>query len=220
MITINGQKMGKSLGNFINLKELFSGSNPALEQAYSPMTVRFFILQSQYRSTLDFSNSGLQGSAKGLIKLMNGLRAGADIKPATELSTINDKLSEEMNAVMAANYAALADDFNTAIVVANLFDMVKKINTFATNAAAVATVDPTLLTAFLANYRLFMVDILGLLPTQNLPGDQLLQTIIKLYAIAKEAKDYGQVDVLRADLKAASIAIKDTKAGVSWAWVE
>ncbi len=220
MITINGQKMGKSLGNFINLKELFSGSNPVLEQAYSPMTVRFFILQSQYRSTLDFSNQGLQGAAKGLIRLLNGLRAIEDIKPATELAAPNEKLSQELAKHMADNYAALSDDFNTAMVVANLFDMLKKINSFATQPATVATVAPELLGAFLANYRLFMVDILGILPTQHLPGDQLLQTIIKLYIKAKEAKDYAQVDLLRADLKAAGITIKDTKAGVSWAWAE
>lgn len=225
MLTINGQKMGKSLGNFISLHELFSGNHAVLEQAYSPMTVRFFILQSHYRSTLDFSNAALQASAKGLIKLLNGLRAVQDLEQALADGKItvaepNTKLEAELKQYTLDCYAALNDDFNTAMVVAALFNMLKRINTFSTQLAQAGTVSRETLVELLTSYRLFLVDILGIKPVMDLPGDQLLQTILGLYAKAKEAKDYGQVDVLRADLKAAGIAVKDTKAGISWAWVE
>lgn len=225
MLTINGQKMGKSLGNFISLHELFSGDHSVLEQAYSPMTVRFFILQSHYRSTLDFSNTALQASAKGLIKLLNGLRAASDIEKALAedripTGEVNAAWEAEMQKQMQENYTLLNDDFNTAMVIANLFNMLKRINTFSTQVAQAGQVSASVLKDFLANYRTFLVDILGIVPTMDLPGDKLLDTILSLYAKAKEAKDYAAVDVLRADLKAAGIAVKDTKAGISWAWVE
>jgi len=220
MITINGQKMGKSLGNFINLKELFAGSHPLLEQAYSPMTVRFFILQSQYRSTLDFSNAGLQGAAKGLIKILNGVKTSKDLNTVTEGITPDQKLEAELQQLMQNNYDALADDFNTAMVVANLFDMLKKINSFSAKPAELLNISGAVLEAFLDNFRLFVVDILGILPELDLPGHLLLDSLIRIYTQAKAAKDYAQIDALRADLKVAGIAIKDTKFGISWAYIE
>jgi cysteinyl-tRNA synthetase len=129
-------------------------------------------------------------------------------------------LEADLKQLMQNNYDALADDFNTAIVVANLFDMLKKINTFATKPTELELVSKAVLEAFLENYRLFAVDILGLLPEIELSGNLLLESLIKIYIQAKAAKDYAQIDVLRADLKLAGVAIKDTKLGVSWAYIE
>ena len=121
MITINGQKMGKSLGNFITLEELFTGSHKLLAQAYSPMTIRFFVLQAQYRSTLDFSNEALQAAEKGLDRLMKGVEALGKVKPA-ETSTIDP--SELENRCRAA----MDDDLNSPMAISALFDWVRIIN--------------------------------------------------------------------------------------------
>lgn len=118
MITINGQKMGKSLGNFITLDEFFTGSHPLLTQAYSPMTIRFFILQAQYRSTVDFSNEALQASEKALDRMLEGWKRLADVKVSSE-STV----SADVDALEAKCYEALDDDLNTPIVIAHLFEI-------------------------------------------------------------------------------------------------
>ena len=130
MITVGGQKMGKSLGNFINLGELFSGNHEMLEQAYSPMTVRFFILQAHYRSTLDFSNEALQAARKGYTKLMNGLNVLKKLKyPEEAAATEPDaKLNEELLKLTEDCYRGLNDDLNTARTIASLFNLLKKIN--------------------------------------------------------------------------------------------
>ncbi|HPV56883.1 MAG TPA: cysteine--tRNA ligase, partial [Tenuifilaceae bacterium] len=124
MITINGQKMGKSLGNFITLEELFTGSHKLLQQVYSPMTIRFFILQAQYRSTLDFSNEALQAAEKGLARLMAANRILDKVKPS-------DKSSIDVNDLTARVYEAMGDDLNSPIAIAALFDWVRNINSLA-----------------------------------------------------------------------------------------
>ena len=121
MIKINGQKMARSLGNFITLEELFTGSHGMLQKAYSPMTIRFFILQAHYRSELDFSNEALQASEKGLERLMNAVKTLNEIK-ASEISTV------EISTVIEKCFAALNDDLNSPIAIAYLFDGVKIIN--------------------------------------------------------------------------------------------
>ena len=118
MITIDGKKMGKSLGNFITLEQMFTGNHPKLNQAYSPMTIRFFMLQAHYRSTLDFTNDALQASEKGLARLMNGLAVLQRIKPADK-STVN--VAEFEKSV----YAAMDNDLNTPVVISILFDWTK-----------------------------------------------------------------------------------------------
>jgi len=123
MITINGQKMGKSLGNFITIDELFNGSHQSLTQPYSPMTIRFFILQAQYRSTVDFSNDALQASEKALDRMLEGWRRLADLKPS-EVSSVKD----EVEALWTKCYEALDDDMNTPIVIAHLFEAVSVVN--------------------------------------------------------------------------------------------
>ena len=123
MITINGQKMGKSLGNFITLDEFFTGSHPLLTQAYSPMTIRFFILQAQYRSTVDFSNEALQASEKALDRMLEGWRRLADLK-ASDTSTVAAEIAD----LEQKCYDALNDDLNTPIVIAHLFEAIGIIN--------------------------------------------------------------------------------------------
>ena len=133
------------------------------------------------------------------------------------IKTILDLLSPDIE---VAGADALADDFNTAMVVANLFDMLKKINSFTAKPAELLNISGAVLEAFLDNFRLFVVDILGILPELDLPGHLLLDSLIRIYTQAKAAKDYAQIDALRADLKVAGIAIKDTKFGISWAYIE
>ena len=134
MITINGQKMGKSLGNFITLEELFTGSHKLLAQAYSPMTIRFFVLQAQYRSTLDFSNGALQAAEKGLDRLMKGVEALGRIKPA-DVSTVDPAELE------GRCRAAMDDDLNSPMVISALFDWVRVINQLAEGRQTITAAD-------------------------------------------------------------------------------
>ncbi|WP_068474618.1 cysteine--tRNA ligase [Saccharicrinis aurantiacus] len=213
MITIDGQKMGKSLGNFITLEELFAGSHPKLEQAYSPMTIRFFILQAHYRSTLDFSNSALQASEKGLKRLMEAIQNMGNIE-ASETSNVNiDELKQKC-------FTALADDLNSPIAISYLFDTVKVINNILAGNNTISNDD-------LSELKLFMntvcFDILGL---ENEFGgsensgdskiDDVMQLIIKLRADAKSNKDWGTADKIRDELANIGISIKDGKDGAVW----
>ena len=134
MITINGQKMGKSLGNFITLGELFAGTHELLAQAYSPMTIRFFVLQAHYRSTLDFSNEALQAAEKGLDRLMKGIEALEKLRPAAA-STVNPAELEERCR------AAMDDDLNSPMVISALFDWVRTINQIADGRETISEAD-------------------------------------------------------------------------------
>ena len=133
MITINGQKMGKSLGNFITLQELFSGSHDLLEQAYSPMTIRYFMLTAHYRSTLDFSNEALKAAQKGYKKLINGLRIARILEFQPENGVeLDEKQIQQIESSIANAYRAMDDDFNTAQAIGHLFNLLKKINSIFT----------------------------------------------------------------------------------------
>ena len=152
MMTVNGQKMGKSLGNFITLEEFFTGSHPKLSQAYSPMTIRFFVLQAHYRSTLDFSNEALQAAEKGLDRLMKGIETLGKIKPA-EVSTVDPAELETRCA------EAMDDDLNSPMVISALFDWVRTINQLADGSQTITAAD---LAALTATVRRYAFDILGL----------------------------------------------------------
>jgi len=211
MITINGQKMGKSLGNFITLNEFFTGKNSALEKAYSPMTIRFFILQAHYRGTVDFSNEALQAAEKGLDRLMKGFEAIDKITPSNE-STVN------IEALKEKCYAALNDDFNTPILIANLFDGVKTINSII---AGNEKIDNAGLTQLQQLFNDFIFDILGLTTEQNKTGDDslseaLIEAMLKMRFEAKQNKDWATSDKIRNELLGLGIIIKDTKDGFEW----
>jgi cysteinyl-tRNA synthetase len=209
MITINGKKMGKSLGNFINLEELFTGNHKLLEQVYSPMTIRFFILQAHYRSTLDFSNEGLKAAEKGFSKLMAANETLKKLSPSAMSTSDIPKLKKDI-------YDAMNDDFNTAVTIASLFEAVRIINSVNAGTETISADD---LNALKKLYQDFVFDILGLKAEDANNSDDtdgLMQFIIRLRAEAKERKDYSTSDEIRDELNKLGFAIKDTKDGAVW----
>ncbi|MCG6187443.1 cysteine--tRNA ligase [Maribellus maritimus] len=212
MITINGQKMARSLGNFITLDELFTGNHEVLEQAYSPMTIRFFILQAHYRSTIDFSNEALQASEKGLERLMTALKT-LDKLTGSKQSTVNvSELKENC-------LAALNDDMNSPIAIAHLFEGVKMINSLKAGNETISGEDLKELKAF---YETAVFDILGLKEenSKNTQGNEVLEgavdLLLKLRQEAKANKDWGTADKIRNELNELGVEIKDTKDGFEW----
>jgi len=230
MLTVNGQKMSKSLGNFITLPQMFSGDTSALSQAYSPMTLRFFFLQAHYRSPIDLSDDALQAARKGYRKLMNGLRLLDKLVVGGEEVSSEEVKSEEIKgpptpAQQLRNLAAkpftfLDDDLNTPRAVAAVFDLLKRLNTLATNPEALAEVGPAALAEAAATYRTLVLDILGLRDEPRASTEDLLGLTLGFYQEAKATKAYDKVDQIRAALKEQGIVIKDTKTGVEWAYSE
>ena len=214
MITINGQKMGKSLGNFITLPQLFAGDHPKLEKAYSPMTIRFFILQAHYRSTLDFSNEALQAAEKGLGRLMQTWReiagqAGNDVIPDS------DRVSPEVRATMDAVLEALCDDLNTPIAIAHLFDAVKLIN-----GGKLSADDKAALAKF---FEEVVGGVLGLKDEEAGASNNALQALEGVMQLvlesrkkAREEKNWAESDRIRDLLASYGITVKDTKEGATW----
>ena len=223
MITVNGAKMSKSLGNFITISDLFAGKTTTLSQAYSPMAVRFFLLQAHYRSPVDVSDEALTAARKGYRKLMNGLKllAGPVFQPTeNEQETSNQQQETELAALAADLLTGLDDDLNTARTIASLFNLLRKFNSLATNSVALADIPAAAVTAAVAAYRLVVTDILGLAEESRANAEQLLELTLGFYTEAKTAKAYDKVDLIRAALKGQGIVIKDTKAGVEWAYSE
>ncbi len=212
MITVNGQKMGKSLNNFITMDEFISGDHPALTQAYSPMTIRFFILQAHYRSTLDFSNEALQAAEKGMSKLFEAFALIGSLKPSNESSF---DISVHLNALESA----MNDDFNTPIAIAQLFELSKLINQVNDGKTKLTTAD---IEKIRLVFNTFLFDVLGLLPEKGNQNDQLvdylMETILELRKQAKENKDWTTSDRIRDDLAKLNIQVKDTKEGARWSF--
>lgn len=221
MLTVNGQKMSKSLGNSFLPHELFNGSHELLDQPYSPMIVRFFMLQSHYSSTLDFSNDALQAAQKGYVKLINGLRIAKKLRyQAEENIEQNEKVMQQINSLCDNCYRAMNDDFNTAQAIAQLFNLLKKINSIHTNALAPAELGEETFTRMLQTYRTFIEEVLGLQEERNIQPDVLLNALLDVYKGAKENKDYEKIDQIRASLKQSGIVVKDMKHGIDWAYEE
>ena len=212
MITINGQKMGKSLGNFITLNEFFTGQNPNLKQAYSPMTIRFFILMAHYRGTVDFSNDALQAAEKAMSRLMEAYTAIDRIQPS-------DQGSVSVKDFKGKCYEAMDDDLNTPIVISHLFDAAKVINQAADGHATLTTEDIMELKAL---FGTFLFDILGIKAEQGGGTDReeafgkVVDMLLEQRAIAKANKDWGTSDRIRNELTALGFEIKDTKEGTTW----
>lgn len=209
MITINGQKMGKSLGNFITLTELFTGSHAKLAQAYSPMTVRFFILQAHYRSTLDFSNEALQGVEKGLKRFMEGIRTLNKLEAQAESSF-------EVDALIASYYDALNDDLNTPILIAQLYETIGYANKVQAHQESLNAAD---LQRLQQAVNTMVFDILGLQEEQEAGSqklDGLMELLLELRAQAKTNKDWATSDAIRDRLANLGIQVKDSKTGSSW----
>ena len=215
MITINGQKMGKSLGNFITLSQFFTGDHEKLDQAYSPMTIRFFILQAHYRSTVDFSNEALQASQKGLERLMEAFAQIERVEP-TEGGALTEAYAEELKQKC---YEALDDDFNSPIVISHLFDACRTINQLVDRKQ---TITPSGLAALRQTLNVFVHDILGL-RTEAQGGSQreeafgaAVDMLLELRAKAKAAKDWATSDAIRDRLAELGFEVKDTKEGATW----
>ena len=215
MITINGQKMGKSLGNFITLQEFFTGENANLDEAYSPMTIRFFILQAHYRSTVDFSNEALKASRKGLERLIDGL---------TQLDRVQATPGGTLTADYAATleqtcYDAMNDDFNTPIVISHLFEACHTVNQLADGKA---TVTAEGLDALRRVFNTFFSDILGLRTEQSGSGEReaafghAVDLLLQIRSQAKANKDWATSDKIRDELQALGFEVKDTKDGATW----
>ena len=217
MITINGRKMGKSLGNFITLFDLFDGNNSVLSQAYSPMTVRFFILQAHYRSTLDFSNEALQAAEKGLARV---LAAYTDLKNMTDaLQDNGTAASKAVSDIYENCYTALCDDLNTPVALSFIFEAVKMVNA-AKDGSSKLPVQDLLLLRRLFDEVLF--DVMGLrndaASDDRSAGviDGLMKMVLEERAEAKAAKDWAKSDRIRDALKEIGVTVKDTKDGAEW----
>jgi len=210
MLTINGQKMGKSLGNFITLDALFSGSRKEiLDQPYSPMTVRFFILQAHYRSTLDFSNTALKAAEKGLARLMQAYHDLDKLKSDAQSGM-------DINTWVDACYEAMDDDFNSAILIAELFEATTWINKIKSGELTISETDLELL---IKVYKTFVNDILGLQAETEETGNKiegLMELIIELRKRSREMKDFQASDKIRDGLEALGFVIKDGKDGAQW----
>ena len=211
MITINGQKMGKSLGNFITLPQLFAGDHPKLEKAYSPMTIRFFILQAHYRSTLDFSNEALQAAEKGLGRLLQAWRSLEPVIPSTEGASVSPAVSGIIDSVLDA----LCDDLNTPIAIAHLFEAVKLINAGGLSKADAA-----------ALRQLFDEVVGGVLGLKDEEAgasgkaekalEGVMQLVLENRKKVREEKNWAESDRIRDLLASYGITVKDTKEGATW----
>ena len=210
MITINGQKMGKSLGNFITLEEFFTGSHKLLDSAYSPMTIRFFILQAHYRSTVDFSNEALIASQKGLSRLTEAYDRLQKITPSATTS-----VETKDWATMCCE--AMNDDLNTPIVISHLFDAAKAINTVYDTKATISQTDLDSLKELFDTY----IDILGLQTEQSSSKyldsyKKAVDLLLSLRLEAKQSKNWALSDRIRDELASYGFVVKDTKEGFEW----
>lgn len=217
MITINGQKMGKSLGNFITLEQFFTGKHDTLSQAYSPMTIRFFILSAHYRGTVDFSNEALQAAEKGYERLMNGIEDLARIQPSAASDENTKKFVAELRQKC---YDAMNDDLMTPAVISNLFEACHLVNTIVDHKAQISADDLLELTDTM---KLFAFDILGLQNERGANNDareeaygKVVDMVLDLRAKAKAEKNWAVSDQIRDSLAAAGFQVKDTKDGVTW----
>ncbi|HBK29442.1 MAG TPA: cysteine--tRNA ligase [Parabacteroides sp.] len=213
MITINGQKMGKSLGNFITLDQFFTGSHEKLDQPYSAMTIRFFILQAHYRSTVDFSNEALQAAEKGLARLLDAYASLQKLKPAAASSV-------KVDGIRAKCYEAMNDDLNTPIVISHLFDVARIVNQVKDGKETLNEAD---LKELQDVFHLFAFDLLGI--KDEICGDvnngldafgKAMDLLLSIRQQAKANKDWATSDKIRNELTAMGFVIKDTKEGAEW----
>lgn len=219
MITINGRKMGKSYNNVIKLTELFSGNHPLLSQAFHPMTVRFFILQSHYRSTLDFSSTALEAAEKALKRLWEAYELLQKLSSANKEAK-DKELDEKIIKLINEFDEFMDDDFNTAKVLANMFELAPIINSIKDKHIAPDAISTSTLLLLQEKFKLYFEDILGLTKPSAANNDKLngvLQLLIDIRKEAKIKKDYATSDKIRNQLTSLGIEIKDEKDGnVSW----
>ena len=209
MVTINGQKMARSLGNFITLEEMFSGTHKLLVQAYSPMTIRFFMLQAHYRSTLDFSNEALLAASLGLQKLLTAERTLANLTPS-------DASTTDIGSITKKCYEAMSDDLNTPVAIAQLFDAVRIINLVNDGKERLTAADIDSLKEL---FRIFVHELFGLRAEEAVGNDKLagvLTLLLDMRQEAKARKEWSVSDRIRDRLSELGITVKDRKDGYDW----
>ncbi len=216
MLTVNGQKMSKSLGNSFLPRELFSGNHPLLQKGFSPMTVRFFMLQSHYSSTLDFSNDALLAAEKGFKKLANALNSLKKLNHNTENKATNTELDTELNKLAESCFENMSDDFNTAKVLAVLFEMSARINDLKSGNLKFENIKNETFEKFKKTYVGFMEDVLGLVEEEVQDSDKLdgvINVLIELRKKARMERNFALSDKIRDDLKALGVQLMDGKDG-------
>ena len=220
MITIDGKKMGKSYNNFITLPQFFTGDHPLLSQAYTPMTIRFFILQAHYRSTVDFGNEALQAAEKGLARLMDGLKNLRRLQDGQKVKGQPQIESSYVATLSQQLYDAMNDDLNSPIVISHLFDACRVINTLTDKKASITA---EVAQALLKLMETFTTDILGLRPdtgSTNKAREEAYGAVVNMLLeqrqAAKAEKNWALSDKIRDDLAALGFEVKDTKDGFSW----
>lgn len=220
MVTINDQKMAKSLGNFITIQQLFSGTHDLLNKPYSPMTLRFFILQAHYRNTLAFSPNALDAAHIGYKKLINGLKTLNELSYKSEEFIAEDlTLASIINQQCEECYNSMNDDFNTAKTIAALFDLLHHINSFNADRNSLFKIAESDFLLLKNTYKTFLVDVLGIIENNMAhTGKDFIEIIMNLYKEAKVQKNYIQVESIRKQLKTLSIDVKDTAAGAQWSY--
>ncbi len=220
MITIDGKKMGKSYNNFITLQQFFTGDHPLLKQAYSPMTIRFFILQAHYRSTVDFGNDALLAAEKGLARLTDGYRKLQRLHDGQKVKGAPTVEMEYVDALRAKLYDAMNDDLNSPIVISHLFDVCRTVNTVTDRKAGITAEAAQ---ALLSLFRTFAFDILGLAEdagksdkAREAAFGAVVDMLLQQRQQAKADKNWALSDKIRDDLAALGFEVKDTKDGFSW----
>ncbi|MGH1365748.1 MAG: cysteine--tRNA ligase [Calditrichia bacterium] len=217
MLTMNGQKMSKSIGNFITLEQLFNGDHAALEKAYSPMTVRFFTLQSHYRSTVDFSNEALQAAEKGYKRLMNALKVSRTLEYIGK-PKIDEDEDKEVQALCDNCFETLSDDFNHARTIATLFDIATRINSYSQGEKKVNTLSEATFARMRKVFADFTVDVLGLEEEAENSSSRLdaaMDVLIGLRQQARADKNFALADQIRNELQSAGIHLKDGRDGTT-----
>lgn len=221
MLLLNGKKMSKSDGNTISPNELFTGDSVHVTKGYSPMVVRFFMLQTHYRSTLDVSDEALQAAEKGYLRLMEAIRLVQEMQhPGNGSATA---LDAELNQLMAEVHAEMSDDFNTPKSLARLFELVTKINSFKGGQLSLADITEASLEKLKATVNHFVFDVFGLLDESQQAGsgdgktlDGLMQLVIEIRQEARARKDWGTSDKIRDALANLQLQLKDGKEGTTW----
>jgi cysteinyl-tRNA synthetase len=218
MVTLDGQKMAKSKGNYISFQQMITGEHPLLEQAYTPMNIRFFMLQAHYGSTLDFSNTALKSADNAMKRLTNALKPLSLLKGNGSES--QDKALEEKILYLRMQcYDKMNDDFNTAEVIANLFEMSSIINTLHNSATKASILSETTVQLLIETYKGFIQDVLGIAAESEGSNDDKLDDVMKLLLDlrnqAKKDKNYALSDTIRKELTAMGISIMDNKDGTT-----
>ena len=220
MLTVNGTKMSKSLNNAFLPHELFAGSHPLLEQAYSPMTVRFFFLQAHYSSTIDFSNEALQAAEKGYKRLMNAHKSLLQLTHSGNQTAGNNTEDKAVLQLLDECYERMNDDFNTPQTIAVLFELSSKINAYHNKQANLNDLSKDTFDRLITVFTSFITNVLGLLDetttADNGITEGLMQLVLQMRTDARNRKDWLTSDIIRDRLNDLKITVKDGKDGTTW----